>query len=307
MTLSARSPDAFPPPLARESGELRRGSTERRWRVVGALSALLSATLLGPACIEIDGADFGKYVERDEKHFSVSGKPDINLRTFDGSIKVEPWDKNEVQVVIEKRGTSKAATDTIEVRADQEGNKITIETRVPQAHGFRFSYSRSASLKVFVPATADVTARSGDGSIELDGVSGHLQLTSGDGSIRALHVGGELDVHTGDGSVTVSGKLAAVRARSGDGSVRINADTGSSPTADWDITTGDGSVTLVVPDGFGAELDAHTGDGGIHMTDITLSNVTGRIGRNSIKGRLGSGGPTVRVRTGDGSISLRRS
>jgi len=272
-----------------------------------ALPALLSATLIGPACIEITGSDLGKYVGRDEKHFSVSGKPEVSLRTFDGSIEVRPWDRNDVQVVIEKRGTSKAATDTIEVHAEQNGNRITVEARVPQSHGFRFGYSRSARLIVSVPASSDVSAHSGDGAIDLDGVTGHLQLTSGDGSIRALHVSGELDVHTGDGSVTVSGKLAAVRARSGDGSVRINADSGSSPTADWDITTGDGSVTLVVPDGFGAELDAHTGDGSIHMTDITLSNVTGRIGRNSIKGRLGSGGPIVRVRTGDGSINLRRS
>src|SRR5207253_1971442 len=126
-----------------------------------------------------------------------------------------------------KRGTSKAATDTIEIHAEQDGSRITVEARVPSSHGFRFNFSRSARLIVSVPATADVSARSGDGSIDLDGVSGHLQLTSG--------------------------------------------------------------------------------DGGIHMTDITLSNVTGRIGRNSIKGRLGSGGRTVRVRTGDGSINLRRS
>ncbi len=269
--------------------------------------AALGLGLAGLGCVAIDGADFNKYVERDERHFSVSGKPEVSVRTFDGSIQIRPWDKNDVQVVIEKRGTSKAATDTIEIHTEQDGSRITVEARVPASHGFRFSFSRSARLIVSVPATADITARSGDGSIDLDGVSGHLQLTSGDGSIRALHVSGELDVHTGDGSVDVSGKLAAVRARSGDGSVRITADSGSSPTTDWDITTGDGSVTLVLPDGFGAEFDAHTGDGGIHMTDITLSNVTGRIGRDSIKGRLGSGGPTVRVRTGDGSINLRRS
>jgi len=272
-----------------------------------ALLLLSFATIVGSACVEIDGADLGRFVERDEKHFSVNGRPDVSLRTFDGSIEVRPWDRNEVQVVIEKRGTSKAATDTIDVRAEQDGNRITVEARVPASHGFRFGYSRTARLIVSVPASSDVAARSGDGSIDLDGVSGRLQLTSGDGSIRANHVDGDLDVHTGDGSVTVSGRLAAVRARSGDGSVRITADSGSSPTADWEITTGDGSVTLVIPDGFGAELDAHTGDGGIHMSDITLSNVTGRIGRNALRGRLGSGGRTVRVRTGDGSINLRRS
>jgi DUF4097 and DUF4098 domain-containing protein YvlB len=273
-----------------------------------ALPVLLSAALVGPACIEITGADFKAHVERDEKHFSVSGKPEVVLKTFDGSVEVRPWDKSEVQVVVEKRGKSKAATDTIEVHTQQEGNRVTVEARVPGSRSFGIGFnSRSARLIVSVPAASDVSAHSGDGSIDVEGIAGNVQLTSGDGSIHARHVNGDLDVHTGDGSVTVSGKLGAVRAHTGDGSVTINADTGSTSTGDWDITTGDGSVTLVVPDGFGAELDAHTGDGHINMTDLTLSNVTGQIGRNSLKGRLGSGGRSLRVRTGDGSINLRRS
>ena len=64
-------------------------------------------------------------------------------------------------------------------------------------------------------------------------------------------------------------------------------------------------MTLEVPDGFGAELDAHTGDGGINMRDVTLSNVTGPLGKSSVRGRLGAGGHAVKVRTGDGSITLR--
>ncbi len=97
-----------------------------------------------------------------------------------------------------------------------------------------------------------------------------------------------------------------MHARSGDGGVTIHAASGSAPAGDWDITTGDGSVTLELPDGFGGELDAHTGDGTIHMQDITVSNVTGKIAKNTVRGTLGSGGRAVRVRTGDGTITLRR-
>ena len=102
-----------------------------------------------------------------------------------------------------------------------------------------------------------------------------MQLRSGDGSIRGRMLGGDVDANTGDGSIRLDGTLTGVRVHTGDGSVTIRADAGSSPAADWDIVTGDGSVTLEVPDGFGAELDAHTGDGRIHMQDVTLSNVTG--------------------------------
>jgi len=61
-----------------------------------------------------------------------------------------------------------------------------------------------------------------------------------------------------------------------------------------------------VPDGFGAELDAHTGDGGIRTHDVTLSNVTGTISKHTLRGRLGEGGHIVRLRTGDGSITIRK-
>jgi hypothetical protein len=43
------------------------------------------------------------------------------------------------------------------------------------------------------------------------------------------------------------------------------------------------------------------------MNDITVSNVSGTITRNNVRGRLGAGGRNVRVRTGDGSITLRKS
>jgi DUF4097 and DUF4098 domain-containing protein YvlB len=269
--------------------------------------ALAAATFAASGCIDVAGGDFGRYVEREEKRFSVDGKPDVSLRTFDGSIEIRRWDKPEVLVVVEKRGYDKEALAPIEVHAEQNGSRVDVSVTYPPMRGFGIHLgSRSAKLIVSVPANVDLRARSGDGAIDVDGVIGRIQLESGDGSIRARQVSGDIDVHTGDGSVTVAGKLTGLRARSGDGSVTIRADAGSSTEQEWDIQTGDGSVTLTVPDGFGAELDAHTGDGGIHMEDVTVSNVTGRIGRNSLRGRIGSGGNNLRVRTGDGSITLRK-
>jgi DUF4097 and DUF4098 domain-containing protein YvlB len=275
-----------------------------------ALPAVLAALLAAPGCVEISGDDLNKYVERDEKHFAVTGTPDVALATFDGSIEIRPWDKADVQVVVEKRGRNRDDVAAIEVKAEQHGNRIEVSVTHPKRDhtGFNFDFhSRSARLIVSLPAASDVTAKSGDGAIDIEGVTGHAQLRSGDGHIRARMIAGDVDIHTGDGSITLDGKLTAVRVHTGDGSVTIRADSGSSAGADWDIVTGDGSVTLDVPDGFSAELDAHTGDGRIRMNDVTVSNVTGTIGRNSLRGRLGDGGRAVRVRTGDGSITLKRS
>jgi DUF4097 and DUF4098 domain-containing protein YvlB len=290
----------------------------------GLVAVIAAASLGGLACVDLVGSGLGKYTEREEKQFKVAGQPEVEVATFDGAIEVRPWDQPEVLVVIEKRGRDKAATDSIEVHADQNGNHVSVDVRAPKNETSWFGANRSAKLIVSVPAKSDLIAKSGDGSIDIERLAGRLDLRSGDGSINGRDIAGDLkahtgdgsiklegldgtlDVDTGDGSVTVGGKLTSVRARTGDGHVTIHASPGSTASGNWDIVTGDGSVTVELPEGFGAELDAHTGDGSVRLQDVTLSNVTGQIGKNSVKGTLGSGGHSMRVRTGDGSITLRR-
>lgn len=274
-------------------------------------SALTIAALLAcSGCVDITGARFDDYkvVERETKRFSVSGKPEVRLSTHDGSIEIRPADKSEVEVVIEKRGPTKESLSELIVDATQNGDVVSVEVRSPRNRmGWHIGGSPSAKLIVALPAASDITARSGDGSIDVERISGTVELGSGDGSIRARDMSGDVNVHTGDGSITLDGKFAgALRARSGDGSVRIHAAAGSTAAGDWDINTGDGSIVLEIPAGFGGELDAHTGDGRVRLEDIEISNVNGEIRRNSLKGRIGSGGHLVRLRTGDGSITLRR-
>lgn len=291
------------------------------WLALAAVATLAVSS----ACVDIVAA---QHVEREDRKFSVSGRPEVTLSTFDGSIEVRPTDRSEVAVTIERRGSSKEATDRIDVHTEQTGNQVTVEVRWPRGSmvGLAWHNSASAKLIVSMPATGNLHARSGDGSIDVERISGAIELHSGDGSIHGRNLSGSinaqtgdgsikledmngaLEVHTGDGSVTVTGKLTGgVRARTGDGSVSVHAAPGSTADADWTITTGDGSVELALPADFSGELNAHTGDGHVVLHDLTLSNVSGRIGKNAVRGRLGSGGHAVNVRTGDGSITLRRS
>jgi hypothetical protein len=298
-----------------------------RVRIPLAASAV-AVLMAGSACVDIVGADMGRYVERQEKSFTTPATPDVDLSTFDGAIEIRPWDKSEVLVVVEKRGRDKTDTDTIDVQSSQDGNRVSVAAKVPgHERGMRFSWfhnSRRARLIVSAPAASNIVAKSGDGSIDIARMTGRVDLRSGDGSIRgtALRgdlrahsgdgsitldgVNGALDVDTGDGSISASGTFTSVHARTGDGAVKIRAESGSAASADWDIVTGDGSVVLELPDGFNGELDAHTGDGGIRLRDVAISNATGEISKHTVRGTLGSGGSAVRLRTGDGSITLRR-
>jgi hypothetical protein len=77
---------------------------------------------------------------------------------------------------------------------------------------------------------------------------------------------------------------------------------------DWDITTGDGGVTLYLPKGFNAQVDAHTGDGSIrNELEIAGGDSPRNERQRTLRGRLGDGGRSLRIRTGDGSIRLRAS
>ena len=75
---------------------------------------------------------------------------------------------------------------------------------------------------------------------------------------------GRVEADSGDGSIELAGRFEALDVRTGDGAVRLDVLDGSALKTDWSVNTGDGSITLRLPANLDAELDAHTGDGGVH-------------------------------------------
>lgn len=290
-------------------------------------AAVLAATLpLAFGCVVVDSQG---HIVREDKRFTVPGTPELRLSTFDGSIEIRSGDTKSVLVEIEKRGPTKEAIDKLIVESKQEGNRIEVSVKRPPGEIVVLGIGRmssTAKLIVTMPREGQVLAKSGDGSIRIEGVHGRLELRTGDGSIRAMDVGGqlvlatgdgsvtvdnaegELDVDTGDGSVSLSGKLDVVKVHTGDGSITFRVESGTSMKGDWSMTTGDGGIALYLPPDFAAELDAHTGDGAIRNDlEIAGDRSDGERTRRTLKGKLGAGGRTLRIRTGDGTVRLKSS
>ena len=288
--------------------------------VLGGTLAVTSFCAVG--CVTLDSQS---EIVRDEKRFTVKGTPSIHLTTFDGAIQIQSWDKPEVLVQIEKRGPTRESVNALEVKSSQNGDSIEIDVLKPRTTfvvGVRLS--ATARLNVWLPRRSDVQARSGDGSILVEHLNGKIDLHTGDGSIRATDLTGEvtlntadgsitaddmqgrLSVDTGDGGVTVSGDVSGLHIHTGDGSIVYRAQGNTSMSDDWEITTGDGGVSLYLPSDFSAELDAHTGDGAIRNDLEVSAGGGGEINRRTVRGRLGDGGRQLRIRTGDGGIRLRK-
>lgn len=259
-----------------------------------------------------------------EKTYKLAGKPDLRVDTNDGPIEVRSSSSPEIRARVWTSGWRISSDEVRIMRETQEGNRVEIEVRVPRVRwswGFS-SIHREVSIELIVPREANldlhtgdghVTARevtgdiridTGDGNVTADELHGNLRLHSGDGHIEGSGCDGMLDADTGDGHMRIRGRFDGLKMHTGNGSITVDAMTGSKMTGEWSLRTGDGSVTLRLPDGFSAELDAHTGDGTISsQLPITVS---GAINRSTLRGNLNKGGGTLLVRTGDGSIRIEK-
>ncbi len=256
------------------------------------------------------------------KVYKLTGKPDVRVETNDASLEVNPTDAAEVTARVVTSGFAISPGEVRIERDVQTGNRIEIEVRVPRMRWSWGDTHRSVRVELTVPRGANLDLHSGDGHITANGVSGDLHIETGDGSIDAsdlkgsirLHTGdgniegsgldGSLDASTSDGHLRVRGRFDVLRLESGDGSVTAEVLPGSKVSDNWSIHTGDGSVTVRLADGLSADIEAHTGDGSI-SSQLPLM-VSGILGRSDLRGKRGGGGPTLRIRTGDGSIRLER-
>jgi hypothetical protein len=266
-------------------------------RLAAAVFVLALAATAGPALAA--SAEVIRY----EKTFPTTGRPALVLQADDASVHVTTWDRPAVGIRVSTRGWSVGAT-PITVNAWQSGDRVLCEVREPhRAVSFTIG-SRTTRVDVSMPRDADLDVSTGDGGVEAEGLRGDLRLTTGDGHIRAWDLDGSLVASSGDGSITLDGRFDRLEVGTSDGRVNVTAREGSRLASAWDLHSGDGSLTLRLPSTLRADVDLHTGDGSLKV-DLPVE-VSGRMQRHSVFGRMNGGGPLLRMRTGDGAIRLER-
>ncbi len=266
---------------------------------------MASRSLCGAALIlTFLGAASMAGAEEWTKQWPVTANPDLRVETGDGSVTVVGVPgATRIEARVETRGWRIGPS---EVRVDESstGNSVTLIVRVPNVH-INFG-ERWVKVTVRVPQEVKAYVHTGDGSVHMENVHGPSRVSTGDGSIQAAGLDGRLEATTGDGSVKVSGRFDEVQIRTKDGSVTFDAAPGSKMASPWRLETGDGSVTAHVPADLDADLDVHTGDGSISLSDLTVT-VSETQNRNNLRGRMNRGGQSFSIKTGDGSVTLRRA
>jgi hypothetical protein len=247
------------------------------------------------------------YADEWSKHYTVSATPELRVSSGDGSIDVRPGSGNEIQASVRTQGW-KISPGEVNIVEHQTGNTVDIEIKIPHHDGFHWNIgNRRIEVELRVPAKTSSFLQTGDGAIRAEGMRGPMEIRTGDGGVDVTEMDGRLVAHTGDGHVNVRGRLDLLDVETGDGGVEVQVDAGSQVSSSWRIRTGDGHVTVRVPQDLRANLEAHTGDGSVTVDlPITLDGASTKS-RNDIRGKMNGGGEIFSIHTGDGSIRVERS
>jgi hypothetical protein len=239
-----------------------------------------------------EGSGIGRFTAQETKSFTVSGSPRVNITTFDGNVTVRGWDKSEVTYTATSRSDTEDSLKQLSILTEQQGQTISLNARnETEVNG-------SVNFEVYVPRRATLHVSSGDGGVNLDGVSGEITLRSGDGAIEVTNSTGQLQVNTGDGTIQISKFDGQVDARTGDGTIALDGNFNA-----LSARTGDGTISLTVPAGSSFTIETNAPDeisneGFTVAEDVTPSPRVKRW-------RIGNGGKVFILKTGDGKILLR--
>lgn len=299
------------------------------------LQALVATLLLVPA---LSGAQ--TLLGRDDSVYTWRGQiaagAQLTVRNYNGPIDVRPASGNTAEVRAEKRpgrGGGDIRDVAFDVSTSRNGDVVicsTLRSNNPcdeDRHGWNdddggWRRNVTVAMTVLVPRGVSVKVGTGNGAVSVERVSGEVNASTGNGRVSVSGTDGLVRVSTGNGDVDVRDAKAAVRVSTGNG--RVNVTTAQGPvdarTGNGDIDvqmsalrstesmgfhTGSGTVRVTLPANYNGDLDASTGNGDIR-SDFDLK-VQGRMSPRRVHATIGTGGPSLRLTTGNGRVELRKA
>ena len=210
-------------------------------------------------------------------------KPDgtLELNNINGTVRIEGWDKDEVEVRAVKTTPDKESKlDLVSIDVNSTPDNLSISTRYPQEEG----------VEVAVEYTVHVPRRT---------LLKHINTVNGTLRVKDLDSLG--DLHTVNGNIEVYESSGDLHARTTNGNVYVELKHPSVSHATQAETT-NGSVLLAIPADSQADLEARCMNGSF-STDLPFV-MEGAIQPRVLHGRLGKGGSPIRLGPVNGAIRV---
>ncbi len=258
--------------------------------------------------------------------------------TFDadvGSVSVVGRDAPQVVIHADLEG-SQSFLDRLHISAVQTPSGVTISAQMDHSgwfDWFSIGWNR-VQFTVEVPRNYPVDLRTSGGSLDVRNLSAWVRGKTSGGDIHVENIAGSVNVHTSGGGISAerlngsadlstSGGRIGVTDSAGDlmlrtsgGGIRIQNDdgkvdahtSGGSIEAQLrandgiNLETSGGSITLLLPQGTHASLDAQTSGGDV--TSNLPVTTSGTVSGDHLHGDIGGGGPSIYLRSSGGSIRI---
>jgi DUF4097 and DUF4098 domain-containing protein YvlB len=267
---------------------------------------------------------------------NISGR--IDVKSWDqAQVKIEALKISQAGSL--DKAKENAALVKIEVA--KTGNILQISTKYPDSGLFKnSSINVSVDYTVWVPDKASVKVRSVSGDVAAGKIGGAFEgsITSGDillsgigqgvdchtvsGTIGVLDVAGDVNLKTVSGTIkaerikgsceveTTSGKIIlrdvsearSVRAKVLSGNVEYSGQI--APGGKYSFEALSGNIDLLIPASAAFELEAESFSGSIR-TDFPVT-VQGKVSARELRGVVGNGGATLRVKSFSGNVEIRK-
>jgi hypothetical protein len=225
----------------------------------------------------------------------------VYVRNLNGGIHVEAATGATAEVRAEKkwrRGdpknvkitAEKTARGDILVCAIWEGSSTRCDEDGYSSHGDswrdRDNNDVSVEFTIQLPKGVKLNTSTVNGGLSIEGATASVEAHTVNGGIDATSLGGPVTAKTVNGGIRVR--------------------TGSMGAGPLSYETVNGSITLELPADLNADVELRTVNGSVQSDDYPIT-IQGRIDRHRLSGKIGKGGPELRVSTVNGSIRLRKN
>ena len=245
-------------------------------------------------------------IRREAAHLGYGGTVTL-VGAPNGSITIEGWARSEVELTaeIELRGETEADLDRLALVNgfifEERANHVRILSVGTHDKTYRRRTAKAfpksllglpwkIDYRIRVPEFCDLEINAGRGPINFNGVEGSLALTATESVAQLILSSGVVNATVGSGKLDVKIMLRSWRG------------TGA------DLRLAVGEMTVALPPGFNADVDASI------LRTGTIDDSFGELQprqRNSItpqllRARAGAGGPIFRFTVADGTIKLKK-
>jgi DUF4097 and DUF4098 domain-containing protein YvlB len=261
---------------------------------------VLSSQDSGVAAGDIDIVDVPPAVEsvvQDETEkfqqvYPLNANGRVRVSNVNGSITVEAWDRNEVQLSYTKIADTKERLSEVEIRIESRPEFFSVESdydnwKVRNNDQWRNNGRLTVEYRLMVPRGAVLNEiETVNGSVTVSSFTNVTRVSAVNGSVKAANIRGTARLST------VNGEVFADFDRLESGS-KISLDTVN------------GKVNLLVPSDSNATLRADSVNGSI-TNDFGLPVRKGKYVGRDLYGKLGSGDVEIRLNSVNGTLSIGR-